>query len=60
MIKENVTEFKAENCIYIEDADNAIKEDAVEAPEAVPNSDPEEHDVGVVEDNQEAVLDSNR
>ena len=59
MIKENVTEFKAENYIIIEDADNAVNEDAVEAPEAVPNSDPEEENLGVMDDNQEEVLDSN-
>ena len=37
-----------------------MNEDAVEAPQNVPDSDPEEDDVGVVEDNQEAVLDRNR
>ena len=45
VIIENVTEFKAENCIYIEDAENAMNKDTVEAPEAVPNSDPEADDV---------------
>ena len=37
-----------------------MNRDVVVDPETVPNSDPEEDDVGVVEDNQEAVLDSNR
>ena len=59
MIKEIVTESKAKKCIYNVDADNAMNENGVETPEAVPNSDPEEENLGVVDDNQEAVLDSN-
>ena len=49
--------FKAESILSI-DADNAKNRDVIVDPQTVPNSDPEEDDVGVVEDFQEAVLDS--
>ena len=54
MIKENVTESKADNCISLVDADNAMDKDAVEAPETVPKDDPEDEILAEVGDNPDA------